>query len=434
MKWGLVNIKKLRAYIDFSDKVKGDMVWSVAGFLVIGICGVTLTFLTAKFYSTATLGLLNTVLIIYTIYSQLANFGIHFAVIKYVSEYKDNIEVLTIILRSSLFATLTISALFSLIFYILTDFISSFFLIEKLSYALRIIAPSILLFTMNKVLLSYYNGIRSMKLYSIFFAFRFIAWIILLIIFAANGFLGEKLSYIFLISELLLFIILLLSVFKVLFKKTVHSHKKWSIDIINFGFKSVIGSIFADFNTRIDVLILGMFQNASVVGIYSFATMFVDGFGQLGIVFRINMNPILTSTYFISGKDKLKQKIIKVRNTLYILLFGVIAVTLIIFPFLISFIGVRSEYELSFIPLLILSSGIVLSSGYLPFQMIFNQTGFPLYQTLFYITVFLINVLMNILLVPSYGMYGCAIATSLSYLSVPFILNILNKRTLGFAF
>lgn len=427
-------LNRIKKYLDYSEKVRGDIVWSILGFIIIGVSGISLTFLTAKFYSTATLGLLNTVLILYTIYSQFANFGIHFAVIKYASEYQSNDEELTPILRNSLLATFIISSFFAALFYLSVDFISGFFLIENLNHALKIICPSIVLFTINKVLLSYYNGIRSIKLFSVFFALRFVLWIALLLVFIIKGVRGENLSYIFLLSESVLTLTLLISVLKVLFKKTNTKKFYWFGKLIKFGMKSVLGSVFADFNTRIDVLILGMYQNASVVGIYSFATMFIDGFSQLGIVFRININPVLTSTYVNSGKEKLKEKIVKVRNILYLVLFVIISLTLIVYPYIIAITGLKPEYELSFIPLLILSSGLLLSAGYLPFQMIFNQTGFPIYQSVFYLIVLVLNILLNLSFVPFYGIYGCAIATSISYLSVPLIINVLNKRSIGFAF
>jgi len=427
----LTDIKK---YLEFSDKIKSDIIWSILSFFLIGLSGIGLTFLTAKFYSTATLGLLNTVLIIYTIYSQFANFGIHFAMIKYASEYQNDIDELSSILKSSLLATFAVSSLFAVIFYFLINTISSFFVVENLRHGLEIICPSIVLFTLNKVLLSYYNGIRSIKLFSVFFALRFILWIILLLLFVKSEIIGENLSFIFLISEFVLFFVLIISVLKVLFRRTKNKGERWTHKIIRFGMKSVLGSIFADFNSRIDVLILGMFQNGSVVGIYSFATMFIDGFSQLGIVFRININPIITNTFFNEGKEQLRGKIIKVRNILYIVFFAVISLTIILYPYVIQFVGLRPEYFGSFIPLLILSVGLILSSGYLPFQMIFNQTGFPIYQTLFYLIVFLINTTLNLSLVPVYGIYGCAIATSLSYLTVPIVINLLNKRSIGFAF
>jgi Na+-driven multidrug efflux pump len=146
------------------------------------------------------------------------------------------------------------------------------------------------------------------------------------------------------------------------------------------------------------------------------------------------MNPILTNTYINSGKKVLKEKIIKVRNILYLVLFAVISLTLVLYPFIVKFVGLKPEYDTAFIPLLILSIGLLLSAGYLPFQMIFNQTGFPGYQTIFYFIVFLINITLNLSLVPFYGIYGCAIATSLSYLTVPVIIKFLNKRSIGFAF
>jgi Na+-driven multidrug efflux pump len=46
--------------------------------------------------------------------------------------------------------------------------------------------------------------------------------------------------------------------------------------------------------------------------------------------------------------------------------------------------------------------------------MIFNQVGQPGHQTLFLTMFFLTNIILNLLLIPYFGMVGSAIATALA--------------------
>ncbi|MEO8210818.1 MAG: polysaccharide biosynthesis C-terminal domain-containing protein, partial [bacterium] len=73
-------------------------------------------------------------------------------------------------------------------------------------------------------------------------------------------------------------------------------------------------------------------------------------------------------------------------------------------------------------------SGIIASGGYLPFQLIFNQLGFPGLQSFFLFAYVMTNLILNIILVPLWGMYGSAIATALALLLQIFYLKILLKR------
>ena len=59
---------------------------------------------------------------------------------------------------------------------------------------------------------------------------------------------------------------------------------------------------------------------------------------------------------------------------------------------------------------------VVLSSTYLPFQQVFAWNNEPLKQTKFIALFFALNVLLNILLIPKFNLYGAAIGTSVSLL------------------
>ena len=55
----------------------------------------------------------------------------------------------------------------------------------------------------------------------------------------------------------------------------------WLKRHIQFGARSVLGGVAVELNTRVDVLVLGLFTSEAQVGIYSFAAFFVEGFLQL---------------------------------------------------------------------------------------------------------------------------------------------------------
>ena len=89
------------------------------------------------------------------------------------------------------------------------------------------------------------------------------------------------------------------------------------------------------------------------------------------------------------------------------------------------------EYFESWYVFCILMTGSLISSGYIPFQMILNQTGYPGYQTLFMVLLFSTNFILNILLIPVYGIYGAAAATSFSMVSSVIFLKLITSRIIG---
>jgi O-antigen/teichoic acid export membrane protein len=57
--------------------------------------------------------------------------------------------------------------------------------------------------------------------------------------------------------------------------------------------KSFFSNVLLQMNTRIDVLVLGLFWSDHIVGIYSFAATLAEGVYQLLVVLRTNYNPML---------------------------------------------------------------------------------------------------------------------------------------------
>ncbi len=427
-------IKSLQNKYSISEKLKVDTFWNLFSYLIIGLCGITLPLLTAKYFNPNILGILNTSLIILTICSQISGFGIHFSVLKYVSEhYKDIEKVCTIMLSSLLLVSFT-SLIFTLLFFILINPINSLFPEKNMYMGLLLITPALYLLSVNKVLLGYYNANRKMKLFAIVNTVRYLNWIIVLLIFIIHDLPSLYLPILFAISESVVFLInlpVVLFFFKYYDSKNL---RNWVEKHFTFGIKAMHGAIFVDFNSRADVLAVGIFTNTYMTGIYTIASMLVDGFIQLTIVLRIIINPLITKYYVEFGKGELLMQLKKGKLLFYIIGTPLIIFTIILFPFIIDIFNISSDYKIAYLPLIITLIGLMLSFGYQPFQMIFVQTGYPLVQTVFWGVILFLNILLSVFFVYKYGIIGAGIVSSIIYLTIPVLLNVFTNKFLKFKF
>ena len=103
---------------------------------------------------------------------------------------------------------------------------------------------------------------------------------------------------------------------------------------------------------------------------------------------------------------------------------------IIIYPFIINILNLDKIYLEGQLAFNILMFGLIFSIGYHPFQMILNQTGFPGYQSVFFSSVFLTNLILNFLFIPLMGINGAALATAITFVSIILYLKILTYKSL----
>lgn len=409
------------------EKMAKDIFYNILSLLVLSIGGALLFFLMAIYYTPETLGAFKQVLAVLTIVSQISVFGIHNSVLKHVAQYSNHPIKIKQIITNGLVIVLIISTIIALITCILTFFFGSFLFKSQLVLTgLYYIIPAIKFFSINKVLIWGLNGQRKMREYAIFQSLRYILmlvyFIILLIIKAPSYAIVSLLTA----TECTLSICLLIYYFKnnmLIFPNTlfVKQHLK-------FGSKIILGGMVSEFNTKLDVLLLGAFTNDYLVGIYSFALIFADGFYQLYVVFRRNYNPVLTQIFYENNTNELiyiKRKLLKyIIPSMSFVAFCCIS----FYPIITKYI-VQSYYFKGFVPLIILLIGMLINSIYIVLGNILQQTGYPMQETILNIITISINLILNCLLIPHYGIFGAALATGISYITNGLLLKIFIKKT-----
>ncbi len=411
------------------DKFSKD---AFANLLAVGLGGVLYVLLNALIinsYSEATLGVFNQAFAIYILFSQLTVFGIHLSIQQFVPRYKNDVEILKTGLFSALLCTGIISTLVTVLAYPTLPWITGIFNSIDVTKAVQLCLWGVVFFSLNKVLLAYLNGMRLMVSFALGTLIRFVGMFlcVVVIIFVIDK--PQLLVLALVIPELFLFLLLLILSRKNLMFKINKQVFKYVNEHISFGKNAFIGNVLIDVNTRVDVVMLGYFLTDSEVGIYSFVLAVAEGILQIPVVFRNNINPIITKASVLSNlSGKLSRVLSKNIRAFYKVIGGIALLAIVCYPVGLFVLSVEEHFWVYWALFAILVGGIVLASGYLPFNMMFNQLNKPGIQSRFFFWIFIINVLANGLLIKTIGLYGAAIGTSISYISHVFLIKHFAKK------
>lgn len=420
--------KKYLNDLPISEKFKKDVFWNVGSLFVLGVAGIIMNILIARFYGADTLGIFNQVYAVYILASQFAAGSIHLSTQKHIAEFSNNQKRCDKIISSAVTATFVLACLVTIIIFFLRGNFGSILKSPAVSVSLIYTLPGLVFFAVNKTLMAIFNGFRLMKSYALAQTLRYLLMVVFLVLAIILEFPGEKISFIFSGAEIVLFFYLIIRVLSLF--QFVWQWGDWLTTHLIFSYKALPGNIMVDVNTRVDVLILGYFASDRIVGIYSFAAILAEGFSQLLIVLKTNINPILARLSAQKKKNELQDVIrLGVRLTYPVTaLLGLL--TIFFYPIFVKILVPGQDFSQSWGVFIILIVGIILGSGYLPFQMLLAQAGFPLAYTNLITLTFLANVVFNLLLVPILGMEGSALATSLSVLLSVVVLKIYTLKML----
>jgi O-antigen/teichoic acid export membrane protein len=199
----------------------------------------------------------------------------------------------------------------------------------------------------------------------------------------------------------------------------------WLKELAAYGFKAFPGGAFLEINSRVDIIILGIFQTDQVVGIYSLAALLVEGISLVTVALLVNINPIITATYFRNDRREFKAIITDTIKYSYIMMIILAVLSCAMYPFFIMIF--MSPFMDSWPLFCILMAGLTASAGYFPLRILFSQTGHPGLQTLFFSLVLVSNITLNLALIPALGMYGAALATGIAYLLTSIYLKLIAR-------
>jgi O-antigen/teichoic acid export membrane protein len=183
--------------------------------------------------------------------------------------------------------------------------------------------------------------------------------------------------------------------------------------MVHFGFRSYIGSIFQFLNYRLDVFLVTALAGTTAVGYYVVAVTLVERIWDLPNAIRTVLQPRMTA---VSEQESIRMAVVFTRNVF--MLGGLLGLSL---AFLDRF-AIKLLFGKEYLPaaqaLLILLPGAVVFSINKILAAHLVARGYPQIPSATAIIGLLVNIPLNLLLVPRWGMRGAAVASTAMYLVV----------------
>jgi O-antigen/teichoic acid export membrane protein len=200
-------------------------------------------------------------------------------------------------------------------------------------------------------------------------------------------------------------------------------HKQLFKDAFAYGLKGYFANAIQFLNYRLDILLVSFFLDATSVGIYSVAVNFAEVLWYVPTSIGTILFPhVATTTDAVANVVTARTT----RQTLLLMAFASVGVA-IASPWLIPW-WFGPEFLPSVNALLILLPGVLLFSVAKIIGNDFSGRGLVITNGIVSALALVINSLLNIVLIPKYGINGASLASSISYTVATIALVVLFAR------
>ena len=187
-------------------------------------------------------------------------------------------------------------------------------------------------------------------------------------------------------------------------------HRAIAVEAIVFGVKGHVGRIASLLTWRLDLMILSMMASVEVVGYYAVATKLAEAFRPLSNAFTFVLRPIIASLPVAEARAQgvLLYRRVFALNLALVVIMGVAGGPLIIYLFGPEFAAAIPAFYILLIGLAALGGAGVLNGYYV-------GIGRPELNSYTALVGLVVTVVLDVLLIPTYGLLGAAVASTAAY-------------------
>jgi len=372
----------------------------------IFIIGFASSIITARYLGPEGKGILAVLMTITGIISQFGNFGFHAANTYFVAKDRGK---LTKIIGNTLWLSLLGGSIISLItlgiFFINHNFLTNipFYLILFALLAM----PFNLLFMLGQ---NIFLGIQKIKVFNFLELTRQLTTFLIIAMLLVLLHQGVKAVVITNTVFAVIFSLLVLNVLQPIGGNVYYFDFNLFKKMIRYGIKAYLAALFAFLVIRFDMLMVNYYLGSNDAGVYSIAANIADILYMLPVSFGMILFPKVSGMK--EGSWEFTKKVAWV--TTLIMFFVCSFVALIAKPFIIFFYG--NAFSGTIEALWWLLPGIFALSIETVIVQFLNSIGLPISVVFYWLIGFLINLLLNMIFIPNFGIIGASITSSISYI------------------
>ncbi len=410
----------------FALDVSHTFIASIINMLLVFVISIIL----ARHLGAYDLGVYRLTYTFYGVATMVGALGIAVAVIKFVAEYKDDEVNLNKIVSSAIITSLIAGVIMSLIIYLLSQTVADLFRTPEMKSQLMLLSPVFPFILVNSILYGTLNGLRKMKRYAIALILQQVLMTVstVILIYRDFGVSGAIISIV--ISSIVMSAYLIYSC-RGYFHLILDGYLETTKKLLTFGSQMFGANLINMINLQADVAFLGYFLTATNVGYYSAATGLSKFFLVVPQAIQTVSYPA-TSEYWtqkdIPGLQKMLDK--SLRYSALALMPAGLAIGFFAEDIVSRIYG--QGFQQSALPLQILLLGTVVFgvactsiggslAGINRPDLSLKAAGISAGA----------NVILNIVLIPKFGIAGAAIATCTSLILMTLIFGLMTIRTLS---
>ncbi|MFC1729975.1 flippase [candidate division KSB1 bacterium] len=422
--------------VNYANRVLKGTIYIFLISLLAALLGYFVRIVLAKGLTKEEYGLFYAVFSLVALVGIFKNLGLSQALAKFIPEYLSKKDFSGI--KSSIVLTFLvqfgITTVISIILFLLSDSLSMFlFHTETASSVLKLLILMFWLMPLENVFRFSFQGFQKMLLYASVELIRMLFVLILILIFIWKGFgvMAPSLSYVFvyLIVPVVCFPFFL-RIFPRFFKEKLNINKELLRKLLKFGIPVMAGIFGAIIMLYTDTVILSYFGTLEDVALYQAASPTARILLYLGYALAAVFLPLSAELWAKGKKEKLRQGIQILYKFSFILVIPM-ALAMLVFPDLILKLLFGKEYIGAAIVLQILSIGTVFYTvGHINSN-ILSGIGHPAENTRIVLSAALFNLVLNLILIPFYGILGAALATLISWAIILVFTSLKIKKYVG---
>ena len=390
-----------------------DVSWVFASSIIVLLLHFFQKPIMARYLGPDGLGLFSMAIMSVGIIELIALFGIDGALTKYVAEHKEHEGKVSSLVSSAFFTILIIGVMTSVALFVCSNTFASTFNMPSLSLLLKIYALVFPFSFTYAIIISYFTGLREMRYYAFIRILQasLALTLILALLMIGLGVEGAMLGTVFAIIGTVVVAMLIMKKFV---HFTVSDYRKNTKMLASFGSRLVGANMIGQIYYYVDTLMIGYFLTSTEVGYYAVAISLSRFFWLVPRAMATVAYPAI-SEYWAKDNHQAINKLVD-KATKYSACLLIFAGMSVIFfaKDIITFLF-TPEFLPAVLPLTILIIGTVTFGILRSVGGIFASVG----KVNLVLKISAIgavgDIMLNIALIPTYGIIGAATATTAAY-------------------
>lgn len=416
-----------------AKKFAFDVSYTFIAALILRFSAIPITIFLGRLLGADELGLYRMVLSIYNISVLFVGIGIPAAMIKFIAENKEHPDSIKSTYSTCIISLLAIGVAIVPVFYALSGVFAETFGMPELESLIKVIAFVFPFWMLYDATLGLLNGLRMMKAY----AFGQITQATLMVLttiallFLDFGVIGAV--YAILLSYIITSLMLVYMARNYI-ETRISAFFARIKEITSFGSQIMIANAVNTVNYQADVIFVGYFLLASDVGFYAVAASLSRLLWVLPQSVQRITYPSLSEYWAHNNHDLFNEVVNKsIQYTACIMTPMVLLVVFYSQEIIDLTMGVG--FDASVAPLLILLvGGSVNAIIQRPIGSILYAIGLPTLNLKIFSSIAILNIILNITLIPAFGILGAALATSITLLLITVLVIYFSQKIAGVHF